>query len=146
LLIESRCFDNLLPVTQSDDSYDLNLAAAELRANGTDVRVLLKTLSNVLADALGSRIVVRQGGGRLRRSKSIEGIEISMDDDKFEANLNGSLLRCTIGHSSGGIQIRSEVVDVDEWVMRLLSALKTEAAHSEVARRVLDNIVTGEIG
>ena len=40
-------------------------------------------------------------------------------------------MRCTIGHSSGGIRIRSEQVGMDAWLTRLLTTLQAEAAHSE---------------
>jgi hypothetical protein len=126
-----------------DDSMDLELAAASLRADGTDVRILVKVLADQLADALGSRLEVQQSGGRFRKSGEIRSIRISIDDDQFEAEVDGDTLRCTIGHSSGGIRIRSEKVSVDIWIARLLGVLKAEAAHSESVRRALETIVIG---
>ncbi|MBF6558128.1 MAG: hypothetical protein IVW52_18630 [Acidimicrobiales bacterium] len=126
-----------------DDSMDLELAAASLRADGTDVRILVKVLADQLADALGSRLEVQRSGGRFRKSDEIRSIRISIDDDQFEAEVDGDTLRCTVGHSSGGIRIRSEKVSVDVWITRLLSVLKAEAAHSESVRRALETIVIG---
>jgi len=57
--------------------------------------------------------------------------------------VDGTSLRCTIGHSSGGIRIRSEKVDVDVWLARLLAVLKAEAAHSQSVRKALEGIVIG---
>ncbi len=122
---------------------DLELAAASLRADGTDVRILVKVLADQLADALGSRLEVQRSGGRFRKSDEIRSIRISIDDDQFEAEVDGDTLRCTVGHSSGGIRIRSEKVSVDVWITRLLSVLKAEAAHSESVRRALETIVIG---
>jgi len=122
---------------------DLELAAASLRADGTDVRILVKVLADQLADALGSRLEVQRSGGRFRKSDEIRSIRISIDDDQFEAEVDGDTLRCTIGHSSGGIRIRSEKVSVDIWIARLLGVLKAEAAHSESVRRALETIVIG---
>ena len=126
-----------------DDSMDLELAAASLRADGTDVRILVKVLADQLADALGSRLEVQRSGGRFRKSDEIRSIRISIDDDQFEAEVDGDILRCTVGHSSGGIRIRSEKVSVDAWITRLLGVLKAEAAHSESVRRALESIVIG---
>ena len=42
---------------------DLELAAASLRADGTDVRILVKVLADQLAEALGSRLEVKRSGG-----------------------------------------------------------------------------------
>jgi hypothetical protein len=126
-----------------DDSMDLELAAASLRADGTDVRILVKVLADQLADALGSRLEVQRSRGRFRKSDEIRSIRISIDDDQFEAEVDGDTLRCAIGHSSGGIRIRSEKVSVDIWIARLLGVLKAEAAHSESVRRALETIVIG---
>jgi hypothetical protein len=57
--------------------------------------------------------------------------------------VDGAVLRCTIGHSSGGIRIRSEKVDMDTWLARLLTVLKAEADHSQAVRQALENIVIG---
>jgi hypothetical protein len=126
-----------------DDSMDLELAAASLRADGSDVRILVKVLADQLADALGSRLEVKRSGRRFRKSDEIRSIRIAIDDDQFEAEVDGDTLRCTIGHSSGGIRIRSEKVGVDAWLARLLVVLKAEAEHSQSVRRALETIVIG---
>ncbi len=122
---------------------DLELAAASLRADGSDVRILVEVLADRLSDALGPRLEVRRSGGRLRKSGGIASIRISLDDDEFGAVVEGDSLRCTIGHSSGGIRIRSEKVGVDVWLARLLAVLKSEAAHSQSVRQALESIVIG---
>jgi hypothetical protein len=129
-----------------DDSLDLELAAASLRADGSDVHILVKVLVDQLADALGSRLKVERTGGRFRKSDEIRSLAIAMGDDQFEAQVDGSSLRCTIGHTSGGIRIRSEKVDVDTWLNRLLTVLKAEAANSQAVRLALENMVIGGKG
>jgi hypothetical protein len=130
-------------VTFMDDSYDLNLAAAALRSNSSDLRLLLKTLSEELSDTLGDRLKSQHGGGRFRKSGEISSLQIALANNLFEASLEGATLRCTLGHVSGGIRIRSETLDVNVWLLKLLEALRDEAAHSDVARRALENIVIG---
>jgi hypothetical protein len=126
-----------------DDSFDLELAAASLRANSSDMRILMKVLADQLAAALGPRMTVQRAGGRFRKSDEIRTLRIVLDDDQFEANVDGDALVCTVAHSSGGIRIRSQKVGVDEWISRLLAALKAEAAHSESVREALEGIVIG---
>jgi hypothetical protein len=130
-------------MAQLDDSYDLALAAASLRADSPDVHGLLRALCAGLTDALGERLHVQRGGGRLRKSDVITSVQITLANDQFDATIDGSLLRCTVGHLSGGIRIRSETVGMDEWIMRLLGALQAEAAHNESARQALEHIVLG---
>jgi len=125
------------------ESFDLELAAAQLRADSADVRILVKVLVDQLSDALGPRLQVERSGGRFRKSEKIKAITITMEDDQFDAVVDGSVLRCTIGHSSGGIRIRSEKVDMDAWLNRLIAVLKSEADHSQAVRQALENIVIG---
>ncbi|MHB1502469.1 MAG: hypothetical protein ACYCTL_00170 [Acidimicrobiales bacterium] len=127
-----------------DDSFDLNLAAASLRAELSDVHVLLKVLADQLAEAMGDRLDVGRAGGRFRKSDEIRSLRVSLGGDQFDAELSGSGLRCAVSHFSGGIRIRSEEVEMDAWVARLLGALKAEAAHSQAARQALENILIGD--
>src|SRR5580704_6141565 len=129
-----------------DESFDLEMAAASLRADGSDVGILVKVLADQLGDALGSRMEVQRAGGRFRKSDKVRSIRITMDGDQFDAEVDGPTLRCTIGHSSGGIRIRSQKVDVDEWLTRLLTVLKAEAANSQAVRQALESMVIGGNG
>jgi hypothetical protein len=130
-------------MADTDDSMDMELAAASLRADGSDVRILVKALADKLADALGPRLNIARSGGRFRKSDQIRSIRISLENDQFDAEVVDDTLRCTIGHSSGGIRIRSEKVDVDSWLARLLTALQQEAAHSQSVRQALESMVIG---
>ncbi len=126
-----------------DSSLDLNVAAATLRANSTDVHILLKALCDELAPVLDSRLKIERASGLLRRSNTITSVQIAMSNNVFEATLDGASVRCSVGHVSGGIRIRNEVVTMDGWLVRLLGALKDEAAHSDAARQALEHIVIG---
>jgi len=126
-----------------DDSMDLELAAASLRADRSDVRILVKALADQLSDALGSRLDVRRAGGLFRKSDEIRSIHIALDEEQFDAEVEGNSLRCTIGHSSGGIRIRSEKVGVDAWLARLLASLQGEASHSQAVRQALERMIIG---
>lgn len=130
-------------MTGMDDSFDLDLAAASLRADNSDVHILLKVLVDQLKDTLGERLRIERAGGRFRKSDAIKSVQITMGADHFEAVVDGTGLNCTVGHASGGIRIRSEQVDMETWMAKLLGALQTEAAHSQTARQALENIVIG---
>jgi hypothetical protein len=123
--------------------YDLSLAAAQLAANGADLRVMLKVLIGQLTEILGDRLQIERAG-RFRKTEEIESIRIAVGDDTLDAQVDGPTVRCTIGHSSGGIRIRSEQVGMAEWLTRLLGVLQDEAEHSERARQALERIVIGD--
>jgi hypothetical protein len=127
-----------------NDAFDLSMAVSSLQSNSTDSRIMLKLLVAQLADVLGGRIVIERAGGRFRKSEEIKSVQITLGDDALRAEVDGATVRCSIGHSSGGIRIRSEQVGMDAWLGRLLTILHSEAAHSEQTRLALENIVIGE--
>ena len=127
----------------TDAAFDLSLAVSQLASNSTDLRIMLKLLVAQLADALGNRLAVERAG-RFRKSDEIKSVRVTLGDDTLEAVVDGGSVRCTIGHSSGGIRIRSEQVGMDVWLTRLLGALQAEAATSEQTRVALEHIVIGD--
>jgi hypothetical protein len=126
------------------DGFDLDMAVATLQSNSTDVRIMLKLLVSQLSEVLGARIQVERAGGRIRRSDEIKSVQIILGDDTLRAEVEGAGVRCSIGHASGGIRIRSEQVGMDAWLARLLTTLNDEAAHSEQTRLALEHIVIGD--
>jgi hypothetical protein len=127
----------------SDDAFDLELASASILADTHDVRTLLKVLTAQLASALGDRLKVERQGGFLHKSDEIKSVLVPVGSEEFSADIKGGSVNCTIGHASGGIRIRSEQVDMEEWLTRLLKSLQVEATHSQAARLALENIVIG---
>jgi hypothetical protein len=126
------------------DAFDLEMAISQLASNSTDLRIMLKLLIQQLSEVLGSRIQVERAGGRFRKSDDIKAVQITLGDDTLRAEVEGASVRCSIGHASGGIRIRSEQVGMDAWLTRLLTILHSEASHSEKTRLALENIVIGE--
>jgi hypothetical protein len=128
---------------ESDHAFDLSMAISQLASNSTDLRIMLKLLVGQLSDVLGPRITVEHAGGRFRKSDEIKSVQVILGDDTLRAEVEGPSVRCSIGHASGGIRIRSEQVGMDAWLTRLLTTLNEEASHSEQTRLALENIVIG---
>jgi hypothetical protein len=126
-----------------DAAFDLSLAVSQLASNSTDLRIMLKLLVSQLSGVLGDRIAVERAG-RFRKSDEVKSVRITLGNETLEAVVEGASVRCKIGHSSGGIRIRSEEVGMDVWLTQLLSTLQSEAAHSEQTRVALENMVIGE--
>jgi hypothetical protein len=126
----------------SDSAFDLSMAVSQLASNDTDVGIMLKLLVSQLAGVLGDRMVVERAG-RFRKSDEVKSVRITLGDDTLEAVVEGATVRCAIGHSSGGIRIRSQQCGMGEWLTRLLSALQSEAVNSERTRLALENLVIG---
>lgn len=134
--------DETLGGAAGDDSLDLDLLASSLRADDGDVRVLLRALVTRLAGALGERLEVERTG-RFRKSDEIRRVSVRLGDDQLDAVVDRGSLECTISRSSGGIRIRSSRVTLDEWLRRLLGALRDEAATTQATRLALESLVIG---
>ena len=98
--------------TGGDDAFDLSMAISSLQSNSTDSRIMLKLLVQQLADVLGGRIVVERAGGRFRKSEELKSVQITLGDDTLRADVDGATVRCSIGHASGGIRIRTELTRI----------------------------------
>src|ERR1039458_3761541 len=122
--------DALQATGPSEEGFDLALAVSALASNATDVRIMLKLLVNELASALSGRLTVERAGGLLRRSEEIKAVQVVLGNDVLRADVDGAAVRCTIGHSSGGIRIRSEQVDMGAWLQGLVRALPDAAGAS----------------
>lgn len=126
------------------DDFDLDILASSLRSDAGDLAVLLRALVTRLSDALGPRLEVERAGGVFRKSDAIRRVTIHLGDDQLEAVVDRGALDCTVSRTSGGIRIRSERVGFADWVRRLLSALRNEAASSQATRTALESLVIGD--
>jgi hypothetical protein len=124
---------------------DMQMAASALLANNKDVKMMLRVLGKSLQDALGDRVDVAHATGGLlhRQSDEVKSITVHLDQDDYQAAIDGPAVRCTVGRSSGGIRIRNEQLPVEQWLTRLLSALQTEAVSNQSAQAALQKVIVG---
>jgi hypothetical protein len=127
----------------SDESYDLELAAATLLGDSHDIQTLLRVLASDLSTALGARLKVERKGGLLRRSDDIKSIRVNLAEEDFDAEVHDGAVECTVCHSSGGIRIRTERLEMGQWLQRLLGRLQEEASRSQETRLALEKLVIG---
>jgi hypothetical protein len=127
----------------TDAGYDLELAVSTLITEAHDVHALLRVVVADLSTSLGDRLQVERKGGLLHRSEEIKSVLVRLGDEEFEAQVRDGAVGCTVGHSSGGIRIRTERLDMGQWLHRLLVRLQAEAARSQEARLALEKLVIG---
>jgi hypothetical protein len=133
------------PPADAGGQMDMQMAAAALLANNKDVKMMLRVLGKNLQDAFGDSVEITHSSGGLfhRQSDEIKSITVHLDTDDYEAALDGSSVRCSVGRSSGGIRIRTEQLPVEQWLSRLLSALQQEAINNQTAQAALQNVIIG---
>jgi hypothetical protein len=127
------------------DQMDMQVAVAALLADNKDVKMMLRVLGKTLQDSFGERVVIvhEKGGLIHRQSEEIKSITVHLDEDDYEAQIGSHGVQCGIARSSGGIRIRNEVLPVEQWLNRLLTALQKEAVNNQRALAALQNVIIG---
>ena len=122
---------------------DLELATTALLAREDDLPMLLKMLARQLQGSLPDQVTVEREGGLIRRSDAVRALEVAMGPDTYRAEVTRGQVNATIGHTSGGIRIRTEKVAMDDWLRRLLDSLRAEADRSQQVRHALEQLLYG---
>lgn len=124
--------------------WDLEVLAAELRKRSDDLSLYAGFLLSTLSSALPPELVdvERKGSvfGRLRGAEApVVAATVRLGDQGFTLRRErvGAPAVATIRHESGGIALRTETVDLDEWSHRLAAALGAYADRHAGAAEVL---------
>lgn len=125
------------------DEETFDLAAAGLRADGTDLRISVEVLASKLEQALPGRCrVERHGGGLLGRGeKHVRHVAIDLGESTYELRVAGERVEGSRERRVGGISIKRETLTPDQWIAALSAELQTEAQRSAEARAALEGLV-----
>jgi hypothetical protein len=128
----------------ADETFDLS--AAGLRADGTDLRISVEVLAAKLESTLPGRTrVERRGGGLLGRGeKHVRQIQVELgagNGTRYELAIDGDRVEGFRERKSGGIAIKREPLDPDQWIAALTAELQSEAQRSAEARQALEELV-----
>ena len=126
----------------SEETFDL--AAAGLRADGTDLRISVEVLASKLEQALpGQARVERHGGGLLGRGeKHVRCLQVKLGANRYQLNVEGDRVEGYREREVGGIAIKREPLDPQAWVAALSEDLRTEAERSAQARESLQRLLS----
>jgi hypothetical protein len=125
------------------DEQDFDLAAAGLRADGTDLRISLEVLAGKLEESLpGHTHVERHGGGLLGRgAKRVRQVRVDLGGNRYQLDIDGDRLDGFRERQVGGISIKREPLDPQAWVTALATDLRAEAQRSAQARAALEGLL-----
>lgn len=132
--------------------WDLEVLAAELRRRSDDLSLYAGFLLSTLSSALPPELVdvERKGSvlGRLRGAEApVVAATVRLGDQGFTLRRErvGAPAVATIRHESGGIALRTETVDLDEWSHRLAAALGGYADRHAGAAEALRRFTLPEV-
>jgi hypothetical protein len=122
---------------------DFDLAAAGMRADGSDLRISLEVLAGKLEEALPAQTrVERRGGGLLRRGDArVRELQVELAGTRYQLQVAGERVECTRQREVGGISIKREALDPGAWVSALTEDLRGEAQRSAQAREALEKLL-----
>jgi hypothetical protein len=120
----------------------LDLAAALLRASGSDAQLLAEALATKLAGALpGQTSVRRKASGLLSRHKRVTDVDVRLGDEAFSLSVAGVSAKASRAKVVQGIVIKREELPLERWLTSLDQALAAEAQRSESARLALERLL-----
>lgn len=120
--------------------WDLDVAAAMLRADTADVDNLLDVLGDKLERILGRRVQVQRESG-FRRSKRVAKIVVDAGGKRLEASRGPEGATFREVHAVRGITLRTTEISAEDWLDRLVELVKAEAGRSGDVRAALGRLL-----
>jgi hypothetical protein len=128
-------------MAEESESVDLDLLAASLRADLSDLAAFVESLAVKLEDAIPKRVRVDRRRSGLRGPKLVRQVEVDLGDQRLELRFDSGSLETRRAKLSGGIVLKSEQLDTDAWLAALGEALADEAKRSEITRQALQRLL-----
>ena len=120
---------------------DMDLLAASLRADSSDVSVFVESLAAKLEEAVPGRVRIDRRRSGMFGSKAVRGVAVDLGDRRLELRTDGGRVETRCARLSGGIVLKNEVLETDEWLAVLSDALAAEARRSETTRKALERLL-----
>lgn len=120
---------------------DLDLVAAALRADLTDISAFVEGLATRLELALPGLAQVKRAKSGFRGPKVVSEIDVQAGDDRLQLRRDGATVQAARCRVSGGIVIKTEALDIDTWLAALSAAVAKQAQRSERTRLALQQLV-----
>jgi hypothetical protein len=123
------------------DEGSFDMVAAGLRADATDLNAFVEALAVKLEGALPGRVTIARRGGLFSRSKGVREISVDMGDSRYSLVSNGGRIETTRRNEVRGIAIKSEPLELDEWIAALSRELEAAARESADGRQALQRLL-----
>jgi len=122
---------------------DIDLVAASLRADTSDLRAFVEALAVKLEDAMPGAVNVERRRDGMFGAKRVRRIALEASGQRLELRADGGSIQTRCARLSGGIVLKSEELTTDEWLRVLGAALADQARISQTTRRALDRLLNG---
>jgi hypothetical protein len=128
-------------VSPDGTGIDLDLLAASLRADSSDLGAFVESLATKLEEAVPARVRVERRRSGMFGPKAVQSFALDLGDRRLELRTDGGGVQTRCARLSGGIVLKNEVLETDAWLAALSQALAAEAARSEATRQALERLL-----
>jgi hypothetical protein len=126
----------------SDDAQlDLDLIAASLRADTSDLSAFVESLADKLQQVMPGRVRIDRRRTGLTGPKRVRRIALDAGNERLELEVDKGLIATRRARLSGGIVLKNEALETEEWLAALGGALATEAERSATTRQALERLL-----
>jgi hypothetical protein len=125
-----------------DNSLDIDLLAASLRADTSDLGAFVEGLAAKLEAAIPGGVRVERRRAGMLGPKQVRRIQMDAGDRRLELSSDGARIETRCATLSGGIVLKSDQLDTDAWLVALGEALADEARRSQSTRQALERLLT----
>jgi hypothetical protein len=123
------------------NGFDLDLLAASLRADASDLQAFVESLAVKLEEAVPRRVRVQRRRSGLMGRKLVQRISLDVGDRRLELSFDAGALDLSCSRLSGGIVLKRETLAIDAWLTAIGEALSAEAQRSETTRQALERLL-----
>jgi hypothetical protein len=128
--------------SSQDGPADIDLVAASLRADATDVGTFTESLAAKLEELLPGAVRVHRWRTRVLGHKVVRKIVVQTGSERLElVRSEGDQIEFRRARMSGGIVLKTEPLGVDAWLEELGAAVSAEARRSRQTRQALERLL-----
>ena len=120
----------------------MEMFAASLRADSTDVKAFLEALATKLEGSLPNQTIVTRHSGLFSREHPVKDITVTLGEYQYRISRErqGPLLALR-AKVVRGIVLKTEQLPVEQWIDELAGGLAQTAAQSAQARAALERFL-----
>ena len=120
----------------------MEMFAASLRADSTDVKAFLEALASKLEGSLPNQTIVTRHSGLFSREHPVKEITVTLGEYQYRIGRERQgppvALRAKVVR---GIVLKTEQLPIEQWIDELATALAQTAAQSAQARAALERFL-----
>jgi hypothetical protein len=125
----------------AEPGLDIDLIAASLRADASDLGAFVEALATKLEEAVPGAVIVERRRDGIMGPKRVRRIALDAGGLRLELRADGARIQTTSSRLSGGIVLKREELGTDAWMRVLGEALAMQARHSNSTRQALERLL-----